>query len=850
MGCGKSQLAEANADEELPQEGHWDLEQGLDTLNIPMNLPHYPSPHVGAEFDLSEYDFNVVDSHALMAPAGLAISYEKLCKYLVKPEFDEIEIVRSFVVWISCQKIRTRLYPGSPSPQTPLGYMKMIKNKTGTFAALLTQMCRQVNIPCVIVRGIYKSSHFAPSRIDPVDFQCTWCTVCLDGDWGFVHPFLICTPSPRRVENAWTSIEDGGNFIPGPRPWSEDWNTVDPLRVAFLPNTNKFKPRKKTKIGNKRIVKSATPAPSRALKRRKVRAEGNPDLVLDTGMYTKLLKIDDEADEETEPQDIIFVRRTKRVFNETFFLIEPREIILHCFPDLREWQLLQKPVEIKRFLEYPHISVAYHEIGFCNPADQITKYISRDGILTFKLKNKIKANQHTMKLGYELTQLGGRKTPSFEGSFVLLYQDYDIWTVHLRCPTKGFFRLVIFATAKTNDYSKWIVDTEIECLEVRRYCTSIPIHPGSTGWGPQALSESLGLYLPSHEVGVIPMYQKEDYVVKFILLRHIDMKCELTHSDFDKKDVAKQLSYSLTNRELDFKVSALNEGDYVLSIYVFNNQFNEYVNAVNYLFTDKDLKSSIGKLQREPVPIKKAKYRLKAACIGDNVEELEDAIQSVLKEMPTEDEDVRRGKKRLAFIRLRRDLRDGINRRHIKTLGRAVVAAKKSRFARLLKPNTDAAEDLKAHLETLEMFSHDVLELKQWTISEIENYAHPPKGVVNTMQATYILLGETPKYLKEWGNIQHLLRKQHDNSIIIRIKNYTGSITPDIIQLAVRKLRGVDVMEVKHASAGAATFYQWARNVLDEMEEGTFSPRKMSQNFDSLLTARDRYMLNGRTYYK
>lgn len=93
-------------------------------------------------------------------------------------------------------------------------------------------------------------------------------------------------------------------------------------------------------------------------------------------------------------------------------------------------------------------------------------------------------------------------------------------------------------------------------------------------------------------------------------------------------------------------------------------------------------------------------------------------------------------------------MRDGINRRHIKTLGRAVVAAKKSRFARLLKPNTDAAEDLKAHLETLEMFSHDVLELKQWTISEIENYAHPPKGVVNTMQATYILLGETPKYLK------------------------------------------------------------------------------------------------------
>ena len=65
-----------------------------------------------------------------------------------------------------------------------------------------------------------------------------------------------------------------------------------------------------------------------------------------------------------------------------------------------------------------------------------------------------------------------------------------------------------------------------------------------------------------------------------------------------------------------------------------------------------------------------------------------------------------------------------------------------------MKPNIDAAEDLKAHLETLEMFSHDVLELKQRTISEIENYPHPPKEVHNTMQATFLLLGECPKYLR------------------------------------------------------------------------------------------------------
>lgn len=455
-----------------------------------------------------------------------------------------------------------------------------------------------MNIPCVIIKGIYKSSHFHPSRIDPADFQCTWNAVCLDGDWGFIHPFLICTPSSRRVENSWESIDDGGNFIPGPRPWSKDWNTVDPLQVTFLPNKTKLKPRKKVKIGKKRM-KSVAPAPSMALKRRKVRSQSNPDLILDTGMYNKLLRLDEDADDEEEPPNLIFIRQTKRCFNESFFLIEPRKMILYCFPDLREWQLLQNPVVMKRFMEYPHISIAYQEFGFCNPADQITKYVSKDGILTFKLKNNSKKNISKMKMGYELSQLGGRKIHSFEGSYVLLYQDYDIWTVQLRCPTKGFFRLVVFANVDTRDFSKWIVDTEIECIDVKRYCTTIPFHPGTAGWGPQTLTESLGLYLPSHEVGVIPIVQREDYVVKFILLRHIDMKCEITHSTLSKEEVSKCLRHTLVNRELDFKVSALVEGDYVLSIYVYDNQFSEYVNAVNYLFTDKDLKSSLGRLQRE-----------------------------------------------------------------------------------------------------------------------------------------------------------------------------------------------------------------------------------------------------------
>lgn len=33
MGCGGSQLSEADEDEGLPQVGHWDLEHGIDTVS-------------------------------------------------------------------------------------------------------------------------------------------------------------------------------------------------------------------------------------------------------------------------------------------------------------------------------------------------------------------------------------------------------------------------------------------------------------------------------------------------------------------------------------------------------------------------------------------------------------------------------------------------------------------------------------------------------------------------------------------------------------------------------------------------------------------------------------------------
>lgn len=58
------------------------------------------------------------------------------------------------------------------------------------------------------------------------------------------------------------------------------------------------------------------------------------------------------------------------------------------------------------------------------------------------------------------------------------------------------------------------------------------------------------------------------------------------------------------------------------------------------------------------------------------------------------------------------------------------------------------AEELRDHLLTLKRFAHDVLDMKQTTISEIHRYSIPSSLIFNVMKATFLLLGEHPQNLE------------------------------------------------------------------------------------------------------
>lgn len=94
------------------------------------------------------------------------------------------------------------------------------------------------------------------------------------------------------------------------------------------------------------------------------------------------------------------------------------------------------------------------------------------------------------------------------------------------------------------------------------------------------------------------------------------------------------------------------------------------------------------------------------------------------------------------------ELKEAIARRNVDVLETAIDNAKSSEFSSNLQNHITEAEQLLAELRKLKRFAHEVLQMKQSTISEIHTYKHPRPLAYDVMKATYLLLGEREDHLK------------------------------------------------------------------------------------------------------
>ncbi|XP_069137906.1 uncharacterized protein [Argopecten irradians] len=217
---------------------------------------------------------------------------------------------------------------------------------------------------------------------------------------------------------------------------------------------------------------------------------------------------------------------------------------------------------------------------------------------------------------------------------------------------------------------------------------------------------------------------------------------------------------------------------------------------------------------------KRIREQLWQATDGKDEVELENAIAVFEKNKLQDNGDLTDAKEKLAYLNLRKEIRDAILRRHPGVLDRAIENVEESPYQSNLQHYLDRARELRQHLTELDNYRHDILEMDQATISEIRSYHHPPDGVHETMMSTYLILGYDEDKLTDWADVQCLLGRYGKESLMREVKN------ADTVNMTDKTASRVDDLQskftpdkIRAVSCGAATFYVWNNNMCDKFSK-------------------------------
>ncbi|XP_068681150.1 trichohyalin-like [Montipora foliosa] len=217
---------------------------------------------------------------------------------------------------------------------------------------------------------------------------------------------------------------------------------------------------------------------------------------------------------------------------------------------------------------------------------------------------------------------------------------------------------------------------------------------------------------------------------------------------------------------------------------------------------------------------KKLRANLKGATKSKKVERIEGAVKEAKNaKMPGLKKDIDEAETTLKNVKAGEDLRDAIKRRHLEDLEKSMAHIRKNGWEKDWAIELKEGEKLAQRLRRLEKLKAEIMELKQSVISEIRSYQNPPPAVHKVMIATYLLLNYPEKDLLNWKNMQALLGKTGKEGL----KRQVTSLDPLHVDMSKadfafeKYLKETDLETIRDTSAGAATFYVWATNMIEEV---------------------------------
>lgn len=217
---------------------------------------------------------------------------------------------------------------------------------------------------------------------------------------------------------------------------------------------------------------------------------------------------------------------------------------------------------------------------------------------------------------------------------------------------------------------------------------------------------------------------------------------------------------------------------------------------------------------------KKLRANLKGATKSRKVKRIEGALKEAKgAKMPGLKPDIDKAETTLKNVKAGEDLNNAITRRHLGDIEKSMAHIHKNGWQKDWTIELKEGEKLAQRLRRLEKLKAEIMELKQSVISEIRSYQNPSPFVHKVMIATYLLLNYREKELLIWKNVQALLGKTGKEGL----KRQVTSLDPLHVDMTranfafEKYLTETDLEAIRDISAGAATFYVWATNMIEEV---------------------------------
>ncbi|WAR30826.1 hypothetical protein MAR_033368 [Mya arenaria] len=307
---------------------------------------------------------------------------------------------------------------------------------------------------------------------------------------------------------------------------------------------------------------------------------------------------------------------------------------------------------------------------------------------------------------------------SYSSFFALLCRTGSRWDFGIRFPETGVYKLQIVGG---KGYEGDMCAFKIRADEVKDDVKPLPFNPGKVGYGPTMDTELAGIKAISHKSGLVKMNIKKHMEFNFKLTKDIVVRTELLHSTISKEELQQYCVTTQRNRNVHVAVNVPEEGEYALALHAQQKNHSDYDNVCNYLLTSETGKK---KRQRKWETPQEKKTRRNVTDLSKtrgtkNLSELESEIERFHKLDMEDKGELAKAEDALEYKKDRKELEDAMNRRHLETLEKAIARGEKSRFRDKLTKQLDEAKDIREHLLHLNKIAHDILEMKQPTISEL-----------------------------------------------------------------------------------------------------------------------------------